>query len=313
MNHEDWLAQADIYALGALDGDELIAFETHLAGGCPECAPHIRQTREALTMLPHGLEPLAPPSSLRARLLAQIDAEAASPQPVIRLPRRRWWVTGLSVLTAAGLLMALSVELYQARQELQRQREALAAVRTELAQREAVLQAGQQDVQRLQALVASLQSTVAERDAELASRDERLEAERRELQRIERVVATLHSERDETLRLLSAPQVRLVRLTGQPPSPGANAHLLWNPGARAGVLLTSGLPQSARGRVYELWAIAGSQPVPAGLFQVDEAGQAFLKLPALPRTRRFDKFAVTDEPAGGVPKPTGHIHLQGSL
>ena len=119
MNHEEWLAHADLYALGALDGDELIAFETHLAGGCPECEPHIRRTREALTLLPRGLEPLAPPASLRARLLAQIDAEAAGSQPVIRPPRRRWWVAGLSVLTAAGLLVVLSVELYQTRQELQ--------------------------------------------------------------------------------------------------------------------------------------------------------------------------------------------------
>ena len=44
MNHEEWLAQADIYALGALDGDELIAFEAHLAAGCHECEQHLRQT-----------------------------------------------------------------------------------------------------------------------------------------------------------------------------------------------------------------------------------------------------------------------------
>jgi hypothetical protein len=31
INHQDWLAQADIYALGALDGDELIAIDAHLA------------------------------------------------------------------------------------------------------------------------------------------------------------------------------------------------------------------------------------------------------------------------------------------
>jgi anti-sigma-K factor RskA len=284
MNHEDWLAQADIYALGALDGDELADFEAHLAAGCPECEPHIRKTREALTLLPHALEPVAPPASIRARVLAQIAAETASPQPVIRLPRRRWWVMGVSALTAAGLLVALSLELYQTRQELQRERGVLSGLRAELEQREAALRAEQQDVQRLQAVVASLQTTLAERDAELAKRAESLEAERRDLQRVERVVATLQSERQETLRLLSAPQVRLVRLAGQ-----------------------------ARNRIYELWAIAGNEPVPAGLFEVDEAGHAFLRLPPLPRPRRVDKFAITDEPVGGVPKPTGQIHLLGSL
>jgi anti-sigma-K factor RskA len=313
MNHEDWLAQADIYTLGALDGDELTAFEAHLAAGCPECEPHIRQTREALTLLPQALEPVAPPASLRQRVLTQIAAEADSPQPVIRLPQRRWWVMGVSALIAAGLLIALSFELYQMRQELQRERGVLSGLRAELEQREAALRAEQQDVQRLQSVVASLQTSIAARDVELAKRAASIEAERRELQRVERVVATLHSERDETLRLLSTSQVRLVRLAGLAPSLGANAHLLWNPATRLGVLFASGLPQMPPNRVYELWAIAGNEPVPAGLFEVDEAGHAFLKLPSLPRTRRFDKFAVTDEPAGGVSKPTGQMHLLGSL
>jgi len=313
MNHEEWLAQADLYALGALDGAELMAFEAHLAAGCAECEQSILKTREALTLLPHALELVAPPPSLRARVLAEVDAEAISPPPVIHLPRRGWWVMGVSVLTAAGLLIALSVELYQTRQELQQERGGLSGLRAELEQREAALRAEQQDVQRLQAVVASLQTSLAARDAELTKRAASIEAERHERQRLERVVATLHSERDETLRLLSAPQVRLVRLAGLAPSPRANAHLLWNPASRLGVLFTSGLPQIPRNRVYELWAIAGNEPVPAGLFEVDEAGHAFLKLPALPRTRRFDKFAVTDEPAGGVPKPTGQMHLLGSL
>jgi anti-sigma-K factor RskA len=337
MNHEDWFAQAEIYALGALDGDELTVFEAHLATGCPACERHIVITREALTLLPRSLTPVDPPPSLRERLLAQIAAEATVPPSVTRLPRRRWWMMGVSILAAAGLLIALSFTLYQARQELQYERDVVSALRAELGQRDVALRAEQQEVQRMQALVASLQTTVAEREAalqaerhelqrttemvaalqaELAKREETLEAERRELQRVERAVATLQSElgeRDEALRLLSTPQVRLVRLAGLPPSPNARAHLLWNPAARSGMLLTSGLHQTPPNRVYELWAIAGNEPVPAGIFEVDEAGRASLRLPPLPRSKRFDKFAVTLEPAGGVPKPTGPMHLLGSL
>jgi anti-sigma-K factor RskA len=309
MNHEDWLAQADIYALGALDGDELTAFEAHLAAGCPGCEEHIRKTREALTLLPRALEPVAPPPSVRARVLAQIAAEAGSQRPVTRLPRRRWWMLGVSALAAAGVLLALSVKLYQTRQEVQRMQTLVTSLQATLAEREQALQAERRDLQRATEMVETLQ-------AELAKRGETLEAEQRERQRIERVVAALQgelSERDATLRLLSAPQVRLVRLAGLAPSPSANAHLLWNPAARAGVLLTSGLRPIPPNRVYELWAIAGNEPVPAGIFAVDEAGYAFLRLPPLPRTKRFDKFAVTLEPAGGVPKPTGPMHLLGSL
>jgi anti-sigma-K factor RskA len=337
MNHEEWLAQADIYTLGALDGDELTAFEAHLAAGCPDCEQQIHITREALTLLPRSLTPVAPPPRLRELVLAQVAADTPEPQPVMRLPRRRWWTMGLGALAAAGVLIGLSYNVYHTRQELQHESGVVSALRAELAQRDVALRADEQEAERMRALVASLQTALAEREAalqaerqehrratemvaalqaELAKREATLEAERRELQRVEHVVATLQNEldeRDAALRQLSAPQVRLVRLAGLAPSPGASAHLLWNPAVRTGVLLTSGLPRVPRNRVYELWAIAGSEPVPAGIFEVDEAGHAFLRLPPLPRTKRFDKFAVTLEPAGGVSKPTGPMHLLGSL
>jgi anti-sigma-K factor RskA len=334
MNHEEWLPQAEIYALGALDGDELTAFEAHLTAGCPLCERHIRTTREALTLLPHALTPVAPPSHVRTRLLEQIATEPASASPMTSLPKRRWWLRGVSALAAASLLIVLSYHLYQTRQELQQVHSIVSALRAELLQRDTALQTEQLEMQRLQGLVASLETAVAERDialqaerqellrttqivaslrAELAKREDTLEAERRELQR---VVATLQEEikaHDNTLRLLSTPQVRLVRLAGLAASPRASAQLLWNPAVRTGLLLTSGLPQTPRDSVYELWAIAGNEPVPAGIFEVDAAGHAFLRLPPLPGARRFDKFAVTLEPAGGVPKPTGPMHLLGSL
>jgi anti-sigma-K factor RskA len=309
MNHEEWLARADIYALDALDGDDLTAFEHHLAAGCPLCERHIHTTREMLTLLPRSLPPVPPPAGVKERLLAQFGPERAQPRPMTGLPRRRWWMIGASALAAAGLLVALSQQLYQARRELQRVHGIVSALRAELEQRDAMLQAERRELQRAGERIASLQ-------AELAERDAILEAERRELRRIERAVATLESEineRNETLRALSSPQVRLVRLAGLAASPAASAQLLWNPVARTGLLLTHRLPQTPANKVYELWAITGNEPVPAGIFEVDAAGHAVVRLPPLPKTRRFDKFAVTLEPAGGVLKPTGAMHLLGSL
>lgn len=253
MNHDEWLEQAEIYALGALDGEELTRFEAHLATGCRSCEDHLLKTRETLTLLPRSLTPLTPPPAVKARLLERIAGEAAP--PALERPRLRWlwWGLGAGALAAAGLLIALSSNLSTMRQELQK---------------------------------------------------------------LESQVATLRAERarqDETLRLLADPQARLIQLAGLQPSPGATGRLLWNPVTRTGILFITGLPATSPDRAYELWAIAGAEPFPAGVFTVDPGGRAFLRLSPLPEGRTFDKFAITLEPAGGVPKPTGPMHLLGSL
>jgi anti-sigma-K factor RskA len=75
----------------------------------------------------------------------------------------------------------------------------------------------------------------------------------------------------------------------------------------------TGLPPTSGSNAYELWGIAGAEPVPAGVFTVNQGGVTLFRLPALPPEKSFDKFAVTLEPAGGVPQPTGPMHLVGSV
>jgi anti-sigma-K factor RskA len=141
-----------------------------------------------------------------------------------------------------------------------------------------------------------------------------LSTTREELARLRGRVATLQgevAERGATLRLLSDPEARSVTLAGLPASPRATGWLLWNPSTRQGLLLARGLPAAPAGRAYALWALAGAEPVPAGVFTVDAMGRAAHRLPPLPEAKAFDRFAVTLEPAGGVARPTGPMHLLG--
>ena len=139
---------------------------------------------------------------------------------------------------------------------------------------------------------------------------------RQDLEALQGRVATLQTEltqREEALRFLSDPNVRYVSLGGVKPTPEASAWLLWNPTTRQGLLLARGLPAAPAGHAYELWALAGSQPVPAGVFSADAGGRALLRLPTLPEGHTYDAFAVTLEPVPGVPKPTGPMHLHGKV
>jgi anti-sigma-K factor RskA len=124
-----------------------------------------------------------------------------------------------------------------------------------------------------------------------------------------REVAALHQRLAATenmVALLSDPSTRVIALRGAGPSPDAVGRLVWHE-ARGGQLFVSNLPPAPAGKAYELWTISGGQPSPAGVFQVDASGQA--SHPLAPSGRPVDVFAVTLEPAAGVPAPTGPIVL----
>ena len=71
--HAHWLERGDIYALGALDGEELKDFQTHLATDCAMCAAYLRETRETLNLLHRSLRPMTPSTqSSKQRLLEKI-------------------------------------------------------------------------------------------------------------------------------------------------------------------------------------------------------------------------------------------------
>jgi anti-sigma factor ChrR (cupin superfamily) len=75
MDHENWLELADIYAAGALDGDDLAQFQAHLATGCTFCQARIRENDEALAAIPTSVQSAAPAPSVKASLFQRIDSE----------------------------------------------------------------------------------------------------------------------------------------------------------------------------------------------------------------------------------------------
>jgi anti-sigma-K factor RskA len=113
------------------------------------------------------------------------------------------------------------------------------------------------------------------------------------------------------LDVMTADDLILVSLAGLPPANAAQAKAFVSRSQNAILFTARDLPALPAARVYQLWAVAGGQAISAGTFMPDARGRSQLvaDVPAL--TTRPDALAVTVEPEGGVPAPTGPKYLLG--
>ena len=65
-------------------------------------------------------------------------------------------------------------------------------------------------------------------------------------------------------------------------------------------------------RQYQLWVFVDGKPVDAGVFDPDASGRALFESKDLAAIRIAQNFAVTVEPRGGLPQPSGPIVLAGT-
>jgi anti-sigma-K factor RskA len=116
---------------------------------------------------------------------------------------------------------------------------------------------------------------------------------------------------DEMLR---SPEARLIKLDATKLQPGATANIVWDQKANQWQLLAAGMAAAPSDKTYELWFVTkAGQKVPAGTFNVDSKGEAALLVKIPPNLGPLALAAVTDEPAGGVPQPTGNFQLTGKI
>ena len=114
--------------------------------------------------------------------------------------------------------------------------------------------------------------------------------------------------------ILAAPDLRRIDLAGQKAAPGASGRAFWSP-AQGLVVAFDNLPLTNPDRVYQLWVIPpdkGAAPISAALLERQPDGRA-IALGAPGTAARVGVVAVTLEPAGGVPAPTGDMIVVGSL
>lgn len=118
-----------------------------------------------------------------------------------------------------------------------------------------------------------------------------------------------HAAADEN-QMLGAPGTIHVALTRQPGAPAGRAGVLYN--ARLGVVLAVGqIAPAPVDKSYQLWLVpAQGAPVSLGVFSAAE--QKMQVTAHVPPGLEAKAFAVTVEPQGGRPQPTGPKVLVGA-
>jgi len=93
----------------------------------------------------------------------------------------------------------------------------------------------------------------------------------------------------------------------------ATAVIVWDAEKQHGVVKLTNVPPAGAGKDYQLWVIDPKHPAPVngGLVPVNADGIARVSFAPDQPISKADKFAISLEPAGGVPKATGPIVLLG--
>jgi len=116
----------------------------------------------------------------------------------------------------------------------------------------------------------------------------------------------------EMVDLMGAPDSVAVKLNPSPDMPTVQAHVMFN--MRKRMLMYSGtLPPPPPKMTYQLWLVpASGNPISEGVFSPKSNAEDLWMMP-LPPGAVAKAFAVTIEPAGGMPQPTGPKVLIGAV
>jgi anti-sigma-K factor RskA len=165
-----------------------------------------------------------------------------------------------------------------------------------------------------------------DRQGDLVARSEvELKTARADLERqkalVEPLVGQVRQLSDEVERqhgiieVLHEPGLQVARLQKAKLGVSTQGHVLWNEDKKKWLFYAFRMPQLPEGKDYQVWFMKEKEsPVSAGLLKLDQTGTGvLLTKPPTMLGGKVVAAAVTLEPAGGSPNPTGEMYLRGSL
>lgn len=114
---------------------------------------------------------------------------------------------------------------------------------------------------------------------------------------------TLIMHRDSVIAELTGKNVAMMTLTSSG-SHAPFAHMFWDQAKNTWVMVTHDMPDLKPGRTYQLWLVTPNAKISAGTFETKN-GEAMVRATYALDPKQLMALAVTEEPAGGMPQPTG--------
>jgi anti-sigma-K factor RskA len=120
--------------------------------------------------------------------------------------------------------------------------------------------------------------------------------------------------RIKEVAVLTTPGVRVVDLAGQNANVQAGGRIFVDRQEKRWVFYVRDLPSVATDKSYQLWFVPkNGNPISASVFNTASNGSIRLEVPVPDGVPELKAAAVTIEPAGGVPQPTGEFALLGGF
>lgn len=284
------------YLFGQLEGDAQREFEAWLQSD-EEMRILVDELRETTAALALSAPQHQPPPHLRAKVLEIARGETVAPAapadaPAVSRFRPAWipWAIAAGLAIVSFFLIA----------ERNAARSAAEAVRAEQAKAIVDAEAIRAEAELIRTQVAGLTGRLQLSEAQSNA-----------------YVGQIAELRDEITKLRSRDalaQVKIAALSSQVAQYAkAGVVIVWDPEEQRGVAKLANLPKPAAGKDYQLWVIDPKyqDPVNGGILTVADAGPTLVAFKPDQAIEQADKFAISIEQTGGVPKAAGPIIFVG--
>lgn len=278
LTHDEAFELLDALAFDALDEVERTTVAAHVAE-CERCRAELVQLRETVAAIAFVAQTARQPDESRDKVRSRLLARAAADAGVFRLD---------------GLRATAAVE--PTTRVIKPNRNVINAIAWRRAEWMAIA-AGV----LLVVSVSILASVIRDRENVQTALTEQI-ARNQKVATASDSLRALAMTKDSIIAGLTGRDVAMMTLTSAG-TKAPYAHMFWDKGHDTWTMVAHNMPDLKPGRTYQLWLVTPGKKISAGTFEARD-GDAMMRT-TMPLGDKLMALAVTEEPMGGMPQPTG--------